>query len=398
MSGELAYKLSMLPDSPGCYLMKSQGEILYIGKAKNLKNRVRQYFHSPENHTPKVRAMVERVDDFDILLCRTNFEALTLESNLIKKHRPFYNILLKDDKHYPYLCYDPNDLFPRLIISRNYDSKDGRKYFGPYIGATAVRQTLDELGRYFPLRRCALKFPLKRPHRPCVYYATGQCMAPCADLITPEAYAEILRKSIEFLNGDTRPVLKELREKMADAAEKLEYEQAAMYRDKIADVQDIAERQLAIQTRSVEQDIVAVASDEIDAVVQLVHIHHGRMEDGQHYLLENQGGTDAGEILSGFLPQYYGEDRMIPREILLQAEPEDREDLETLLREHRGAAVTLHAPQRGEKRKLVDISRKKRRGRTPQAPAEQADQVPAHQPCYARACRRAGLARPARAH
>ncbi|HPF88449.1 MAG TPA: excinuclease ABC subunit UvrC [Candidatus Limiplasma sp.] len=358
MTGELAYKISMLPESPGCYLMKSHGEILYIGKAKNLKNRVRQYFHSPEGHTPKVRAMVARVDDFDILLCRTNFEALTLESNLIKKHRPFYNILLKDDKHYPYLCYDPQEPFPRLTVARTYNSKDGKKYFGPYIGATAVRQALDELGRYFPLRRCALKFPLKSPHRPCVYYATGKCRAPCANLITPEAYDEILRSSVAFLNGDTQPVLAELRKKMNEAAAAMEYEQAAVYRDKIADVQTIAEHQLAIQTRSVEQDIVAVASDEVDAVVQLVHIHHGRMEDGQHFLLEQQGGDSAGEILSGFLPQYYGEDRMIPREVLLQAEAEDMEALEMLLRQRRGAAVTLHVPQRGEKRTLVDIAQK----------------------------------------
>ena len=358
MSGELAYKISMLPDSPGCYLMKSRGEILYVGKAKNLKNRVRQYFHSPEGHTPKVRAMIERVDDFDILLCRTNFEALTLESNLIKKHRPFYNILLKDDKHYPYLCYDPAEMFPRLTVSRTYDPKDGKKYFGPYIGATAVRQTLDELGRYFPLRRCALKFPLKSTRRPCVYFDTGQCRAPCAGFISEEAYGEILRKSVEFLNGDIRPVLAELKQKMEDAAEKLEYEKAAQYRDKIADVQAISDRQLAIQTRSVEQDIVAAAADEIDAVVQLVHIHDGRMEDGQHYLLENQGGQTAAEILSGFLPQYYGEERIVPREVLLQAEPEDRADLEEFLRERRGSAVTLCAPQRGEKLRLVEIARK----------------------------------------
>ena len=358
MSGELAYKISMLPDSPGCYIMKSQGTILYIGKAKNLKNRVRQYFHAPENHTPKVRAMIERVDDFDILLCRTNFEALTLESNLIKKHRPFYNILLKDDKHYPYLCYNPKEPFPRLIVSRTYHPGDGRKYFGPYIGATAVRQALDELGRYFPLRRCALKFPLRQKRRPCVYYATGQCMAPCADLITPEAYDEILRNSIAFLSGDTRSVLQELTRGMNEAAEAMEYERAAMFRDKIADVQAIAEHQLAIQTRSVEQDVIAVASDEVDAMVQLVHIHHGRMEDGQHFLLENQGGTEAGEILSGFLPQYYAQDQIIPREILLQAEVEDAQELEMLLRERRGAAVTLHTPQRGEKRTLVSIAQK----------------------------------------
>ena len=356
MSGDLAHKIAMLPDSPGCYLMKSHGEILYIGKAKNLKNRVRQYFHSPEGHTAKVRAMVERIDDFDILLCRTDFEALTLESNLIKKHRPFYNILLKDDKHYPYLYYDPAEMFPKLTVSRTYDPKDGKKYFGPYIGATAVRQVLDELGRYFPLRRCTLKFPLKSPHRPCVYYDTGKCYAPCAGFISEEAYGEILKQSVAFLNGDIQPVLKELRRKMDEAAAAMQYEQAAIYRDMITDVQAVSAHQLAIQTRSVEQDIIAVASDAIDAVVQLVHIHQGRMEDGQHYMLENQGGDSPAEILSAFIPQYYGEERMIPREVLLQAEIEDMGEMEQLLRERRGAAVTLHSPQRGEKRRLVEIA------------------------------------------
>ena len=247
--------------------------------------------------------MVERIDDFDILLCRTDFEALTLESNLIKKHRPFYNILLKDDKHYPYLCYNPAEMFPKLTVSRTYDPKDGKKYFGPYIGATAVRQVLDELGRYFPLRRCSLKFPLKHPHRPCVYYDTGKCYAPCAGFINEEAYGEILKQSVAFLNGDIQPVLKELRRKMDDAAAAMQYEQAAIYRDMITDVQAVSAHQLAIQTRSVEQDIIAVASDAIDAVVQLVHIHQGRMEDGQHYMLKNQGGDSPAEILSAFIPQ-----------------------------------------------------------------------------------------------
>ncbi|HEX7510272.1 MAG TPA: GIY-YIG nuclease family protein, partial [Chitinivibrionales bacterium] len=175
MTDALQNKIKTLPDSPGCYLMKSHDEIIYVGKAKNLKNRVRQYFHAFENHTPKVRAMVSRVDDFDLILCRTNFEALTLECNLIKLHRPFYNILLKDDKQYPYLRYDPDEPFPRLTIARTMDPHDGYKYLGPYIGATAVRQVLNDLWRYFPLRRCALKLPLGHPHRPCVYYSTGQC-------------------------------------------------------------------------------------------------------------------------------------------------------------------------------------------------------------------------------
>ena len=179
MNPTLAYKIKMLPESPGCYIMKSRGEIIYVGKAVNLKNRVRQYFHG--SHTPKVAAMVSRVDDFDLMLCQTNFEALTLECNLIKKHRPFYNILLKDDKHYPYLRIDLNEPFPRLTLARNMDDqRAGVKYFGPYIGATAVRQVMDEVRRFFPLRTCNLRFPVKSPRRPCVHHQIGQCLAPCA--------------------------------------------------------------------------------------------------------------------------------------------------------------------------------------------------------------------------
>lgn len=293
MTDELQHKIKTLPDSPGCYLMKSHGQIIYVGKAKNLKNRVRQYFHAFENHTPKVRAMISRVDDFELILCRTNFEALTLESNLIKRHRPFYNILLKDDKHYPYLRYNPNEAFPRLTIARTLDPHDGYKYLGPYIGATAVRQVLNELSRYFPLRRCALKLPLGKPHRPCVYHSTGQCMAPCAGYISEEEYKEILQRAVNFLNGDARDILKELNQKMAAAAEALQYEQAAAYRDKIADVESITERQLAIQTRDVQQDIIAVAADTTDAIVQLLHVHSGRIEGGKAYVLENAGGDSV---------------------------------------------------------------------------------------------------------
>lgn len=358
MTDELQHKIRMLPDSPGCYLMKSEGQIIYVGKAKNLKNRVRQYFHAFENHTPKVRAMVSRVDDFDIILCRSNFEALTLECNLIKHHRPFYNILLKDDKQYPYLRYDPNEAFPRLTVARQLDPHDGYKYLGPFIGATAVRQVLNELGRYFPLRRCTLKLPLGKPYRPCVYHSTGQCMAPCAGYISEADYKQILQRAIDFLNGDAKEIIRELTAKMNDAAVRMEYEQAAAYRDKIADVQSITVRQLAIQTRDVEQDIIAVAMDATDAIVQLLHIRGGRIEGGQAYVLENGGGDTPTEVIEGFIPQHYEDGRSIPREILVEAIGEDREELELLLRERRGAAVTLLSPQRGEKFALMGICQK----------------------------------------
>lgn len=358
MNDTLQYKIKMLPDSPGCYLMKSAGQIIYVGKAINLKNRVRQYFQAFEKHTPKVRAMVSRVDDFDLVLCQTNFEALTLECNLIKLHRPFYNILLKDDKHYPYLRLDPTERYPRLTLARNIDARDGARYFGPYIGATAVRQVLEEVRRFFPLRTCNLNLPLKSPRRPCMHHQVGRCLAPCAGKVSEEDYALLLKRVISFLNGDTRDLLRDLSAQMQAAAERLEYEQAALLRDKIADVKQLMERQHAIQTRDVEQDILAVTADGQDAMVQLTHVRSGRIEGSQSFLLESCGSEAVPELLSGFLTQYYDDEHLIPREVLVEAAPDNLNELERWLREKKGSAVTLLSPQRGDKRELVALCRK----------------------------------------
>lgn len=357
MNPTLAYKIKMLPESPGCYIMKSRGEIIYVGKAVNLKNRVRQYFHG--SHTPKVAAMVSRVDDFDLMLCQTNFEALTLECNLIKKHRPFYNILLKDDKHYPYLRIDLNESFPRLTLARNMDEqRAGVKYFGPYIGATAVRQVMDEVRRFFPLRTCNLSFPVKSPRRPCVHHQIGQCLAPCAGGVSEETYRAILARVIDFLNGDSRELLSELTREMNVASARMEYEQAAVLRDKIADIRQLMEEQHAIQTRDVEQDVLAVAQDGQDAMVQLTHIRAGRIEGGRAFLMEHCGAEAPEEVLAGFLTQYYDDGHLIPRNVLAQALPEPLDELERWLRERRGGAVTLAVPQRGDKADLVRLALK----------------------------------------
>lgn len=355
MNPTLAYKIKMLPESPGCYLMKSGGEIIYVGKAVNLKNRVRSYFHGA--HTPKVEAMVSRVDDFDLLLCQTNFEALTLECNLIKKHRPFYNILLKDDKHYPYLRIDPREPYPRLTLARRME-RDGAKYFGPYIGATAIRQVMEEVRRFFPLRTCSLKLPLKSPRRPCMNYQIGRCRAPCAGLIPEAEYRAILGRVVDFLEGDCRELIKWLTEEMNAASARMEYEQAALLRDKIADVRQLMEEQHAIQTRDVEQDILAVARDESDAMVQLTHIRGGRLEGGRSFLMEHSGGESPEDILQSFLTQYYDDGHLIPRQVLVQALPEPLSELEAWLRERRGGAVDLSVPQRGDKVDLVKIALK----------------------------------------
>ncbi len=357
----LETKIGMLPDSPGCYLMKdASGAIIYVGKAVNLKNRVRSYFRDTE-HTPKVAAMVSRIADFDILLCETNLEALCLECNLIKEHRPYYNILLKDDKHYPYLRLDLREPFPRLTLARRMQ-KDGAKYFGPYIGATAVRQIIDAVRDVFPLRTCRMALPVKKPVRPCINYDIGKCLAPCANKCTEAEYWDMMDGVISFLGGEYAIVIDKLTARMNAEAEKLEYEKAAAIRDKIRDVQGLMERQIAIRTDHSEQDIIALAQDGVDAMVQLLYVRGGRMLGGDHFLLEREGAEDPGEVISGFLTQYYSAETLIPRHVLAQVLPEGgREQMEQWLRQQKGQAVTLVTPRRGEKHDLVLLAEKNAR-------------------------------------
>ena len=213
MNDELKWKIENLPDSPGCYIMKSGGEVIYVGKAKNLKNRVRQYFQSSANHTQKVRAMVARVDDFELMLVDSEMEAFTLECNLIKRYKPFYNILLKDDKHYPYLRVNMKEAFPRVTIVRRV-AHDGAKYFGPYFGANVVRDALDAVRSIFPIRTCSHKLPTEKALRPCVNYEIGLCRAPCANRISQEEYHELMEGVVDFLGGKFELVLGRLKEKM----------------------------------------------------------------------------------------------------------------------------------------------------------------------------------------
>ena len=359
---KLELKISMLPESPGCYLMKdAEGTIIYVGKAVNLKNRVRSYFRDTD-HTPKVAAMVSNIDDFDILLCDSNLEALCLECNLIKLHKPHYNILLKDDKHYPYLRVNLKEPFPRLELARRMPeggAKDGAKYFGPYIGATAVRQVIEAVRGVFPLRTCRKELPLKTPSRPCVNYEIGKCMAPCAGKCTEEAYWDMMDGVLAFLGGDYQQVLKVLKKDMLACAEKLQFERAAALRDKIRDIEGLMERQIAIQTDRSEQDVIALAQDGLDAMVHIFYVRGGRMIGGDHMALPREGSEDAGEVLAEFMTQYYEDGNLIPRNVLVQALPEgSREQLEQWLRQQKGGAVTLTTPRRGEKHDLVLLAAK----------------------------------------
>ena len=359
MNETLKQKLALLPDSPGCYLMKEQGKIIYVGKAVNLKNRVRSYFHG-RDHTPKVRAMVSHVDDFDIYLARSNLEALILECNLIKLHKPYYNILLKDDKHYPYVRIDLEEPFPRVEMARRME-KDGAKYFGPYIGATAVKDVLETLKKVFPLRTCKLPLPLEKKHRPCLNYEIGRCLAPCAGKCTKEEYGALIKRVMRFLGGDYQGVIRELQKDMQALAMQFQYERAALVRDKIRDIEGLMQRQQAIQTSEAEQDVIALWQDHMDAMAQVLLIRGGKMVGGDSFALPGEGRENRDEVLFDFITQYYDE-RRPAREVLVEEMPEEiLRDLGEWLREKRGGACQVTVPQRGDKKALVLLSQKNAR-------------------------------------
>ena len=357
MNDELKWKIENLPDSPGCYIMKSGGEVIYVGKAKNLKNRVRQYFQSSANHTQKVRAMVARVDDFELMLVDSEMEAFTLECNLIKRYKPFYNILLKDDKHYPYLRVNMKEAFPRVTIVRRV-AHDGAKYFGPYFGANVVRDALDAVRSIFPIRTCSHKLPTEKALRPCVNYEIGLCRAPCANRISQEEYHELMEGVVDFLGGKFELVLGRLKEKMNQAAANWNYERAAVYRDQITAIDQLMQKQKAIVADGGDQDVAAALIDENGALVQMMYVRGGRLIGSERFSLDNSAEETAEEALSQFIAQYYDESRVPPRELLVNADFPDRGALEERLSGFRQSRVHILVPQRGEKRKLILLAQK----------------------------------------
>ena len=357
MNELLELKIKKLPTCPGCYLMKSEGRIIYVGKAVNLKNRVSQYFHKNRDHTIKVRTMVSRIDDFEIVLCDTNLEALILECNLIKLHKPQYNILLKDDKHYPYLRIDTAQDYPRVELVRRVE-KDKARYFGPYMGATGVREVMDVLRGLFPLRTCTQAIKPGMVRRPCLHHQLGECLAPCAGKTTPEEYGRVVQEVIDFLSGKSDAVISRLQQQMMDAAKNMRFEQAAQIRDRIRDAQGLMERQKAINVRGGDQDILACTTDGIDAMVEIVFVRGGHMIGAEHYCMEGAGDQEASQVLAQFILQYYDDGRSAAAEVLCMELPEQAEDIASILAERKGAKVTLHEPQRGTKHKLVELALK----------------------------------------
>lgn len=352
-------KLKNLPEKPGVYIMKDESnEIIYVGKAISLKNRVRQYFQSSRGHSPKVVAMVERIRDLEYIITDSELEALILECNLIKKHRPKYNILLKDDKHYPYIKVTVNEAFPRIMITRDI-KKDGAKYFGPYTDKFAVNRTIEVINKLFPIRSCSKNIEkIAGKERPCLNYHINRCMAPCQGNVSKDKYREVVNGIIMVLDGKQEELIKELDQKMQAAAENLDFERAAELRDSIAAVRKIAEKQKIISSSMADQDVIAMARQDGEACMQVFFIRGGKLNGREHFLLDGGDLDDQGEVISSFIKQFYNGDTFVPKEIILQKSIEDIEVLESWLSDKRGSKVKLTAPQRGEKQKLVEMVRK----------------------------------------
>lgn len=343
-------KLKRLPESPGVYIMKdAKGAIIYVGKAIILKNRVRQYFQSNKNHTPKVRAMVQRVADFETILTASEVEALILECNLIKKHRPRYNISLKDDKSYPYIKVTLKDSYPRVCLTHRI-VKDGARYFGPYTNVTAVHESLKLLRRLFPLRTCKT---LK--DRPCLEYHIHRCLAPCVGTVKKEDYDAMIQSVLLFLEGRTADVEKNLATRMKEAAATYQFEQAARLRDQLAAVRKIAEKQ-KIVTDSGDQDAIGLARSAAGVCVHVYFIRAGKMIGREHFLLQGSEDEEDAALLSAFLQQYYHRATFLPQEILLPLALPERPLLESWLTEKKGASVRTLVPQRGAKRAIVQMA------------------------------------------
>ncbi len=362
ISGErkerLTARLSTLPDTPGVYLFRDEaGDVLYVGKAKSLRKRVQSYFRREAYQTLKTAELVERIDDVELLAASTENEALLLEQNMIKRHRPPFNIRLRDDKSYPYIAVTAGDEYPRVMFTRERHRR-GVLYFGPYSSAKKVRETLDVLNRVFPYRPCEGPTPGRRSGVPCLDYHIGRCCAPCVGLVTKEEYAEIVDGVVEFLSGRVRPLERRLEERMRAAAEAQEFEEAARYRNRLTAVRHLAERQSADHVAGGSADVLAVAVDGDTANVQVFHLRDGRMSDRRSLYLENAGGESESDVLWGFALEYYAGQVAIPSEVLVPSSFEDRELLADFLTDRRGSAVGVRAAQRGEKRRLAELAAK----------------------------------------
>lgn len=352
---DFEYHLKNLPSKPGVYLMKnSLGEVIYVGKAKILKNRVKSYFQNSKNHSEKVRVMVKHIAEFEYIVTDSEMEALILECNLIKKYSPRYNILLKDDKFYPFIKITVNDDFPRVFVTRNY-SKDGSKYFGPYTNGTAVYETINLINKIFPLRTCKLLIKEGgETVRPCLNYHIKKCFGPCGGYISKEEYGKMINDVIDILSGKDTTVLKVLQSEMEEASMNLEFEKAADLRDKILAIKAIVEKQKIFKTMEGDEDFINIYKDEKDSCVQVFFSREGKILGREHFIFENTAEDSIEEILEEFITSFYGGTAKVPRTIYVPA-LSNVELVEEYLTIKRGAKVWIKVPQKGQKREMLEM-------------------------------------------
>ncbi|MBD5546028.1 MAG: excinuclease ABC subunit UvrC [Lachnospiraceae bacterium] len=356
---DIQEELKKLPNCPGVYIMHDDKDnIIYVGKAINLHNRVRSYFRKNIGRGPQIDKMVTLISRFEYIITDSELEALVLENNLIKEHSPKYNTMLKDDKTYPYIKVTIGEAYPRVLFSRQM-KKDRSRYFGPYTSAAAVKDTIDLINKLYQLRTCNRNLPKDCGNdRACLNYHIKQCIAPCQGNISQEQYQEQIRKALDFLNGSYQNTLKELEQKMQEAAEKLEFEEAARYRDLHNSVKQIASKQKITDSDGEDKDIIALAAEEKDAVVQVFFVRGGKLIGREHFYMTHVSETPRKQILLDFVKQFYAGTPFIPRELMLQEEIEDREVIEQWLTKRRGARVYIKVPKIGSKEKLVELAAK----------------------------------------
>ena len=352
---DFEYHIKNLPDKPGVYLMKnSLGEVIYVGKAKVLKNRVRQYFQKSKNHSEKVKVMVKNIAEFEYIVTDSEMEALILECNLIKKYSPKYNILLKDDKFYPFIKITVNDDYPRVFVTRRF-AKDGSKYFGPYTNGSVVYETLDLIYKIFPLRNCKLVIKENGEKvRPCLNYHIKKCLGPCGGHISKEEYGKMINDIIDILSGKETYITKMLKSDMEKAAEELEFEKAASLRDKILSINAIAEKQKIFKTMEGDEDFINIEQDEKDSCIQVFFSRDGKVIGREHFIFENTANEGIGEIIEDFIGSFYGGTAKIPKAIYVP-QIDNFDLMEEYLTIKRGSKVWIKVPQKGQKKEMLEM-------------------------------------------
>ena len=356
---QIEEELKKLPGQPGVYIMHdAKDAIIYVGKAISLKNRVRQYFQSSRDKTAKIKQMVSKIARFEYIVTDSELEALVLECNLIKEHRPRYNTMLKDDKTYPYIKVTASEEYPRILFSRQM-KKDKNKYFGPFTSAGAVKDTIELIRKIYRIRACSRKLPQDMgKDRPCLYYHIHQCDAPCQGYISQADYQKSVKQAVWFLNGQYEPVMKYLEEKMRTASETMEFEKAIEYRDLLDSVRKVAQKQKITSQSMEDRDIIAMAKDERDAVVQVFFVRDGKLIGREHFHMNLTGSESKAEIFNSFVKQFYAGTPFVPHEIWVQEELEDAEVIASFLTARRGQKVRFVVPKMGEKERLVELAEK----------------------------------------